>query len=57
MMISKLRLRRAFISALKFDIAALAPRLLLLIASVIGSQALITGAANGATPLGGSGKD
>jgi hypothetical protein len=49
MMISKLRLRRAFISALKFDIAALAPRLLLLIASVIGSQALMIRTASSVT--------
>ena len=43
---------RVSIGALKFNIAASVPRLILLLASIIGSQALITGAANGVT-LGG----
>jgi hypothetical protein len=43
---TKLQPRRVFISARKFKIAGLAPRLVSLIALAIGSQVLITGTAN-----------
>ena len=51
---SKLQLRHAFIEAPKFIVADLAPRLFFLVATIIGSQILMTGTANSTTVLGGN---
>lgn len=51
---SKLQLRYALIEAPKFNFEGLVPRLILFVALLIGSQVLVTGAANSTTLLGGN---